>query len=125
MILGAISNSWKLQLSSNDLEKLVQEAQSRGAFHIELRQTCMGDCETGTGHAWRPVFQKLAEVAKSFPGLSFNLAIEWPCLSVESDPKNELFQAALQAAKVLAPNAPHLRLVDGAGTPDRSTRSWR
>jgi sugar phosphate isomerase/epimerase len=112
MILGAISNSWKLQLSSNDLKKLVQDAQMRGAVHIELRQTCMGDYETGVGDAWRPAIQKLTEMAKGFPGLSFNLAIEWPCISMESDPQGEQFQAALQTAKVLDPNAPHLRLVD-------------
>jgi sugar phosphate isomerase/epimerase len=112
MVLGAISNSWKLQLSSIDLEKLVQDAQTQGAVHIELRQTYMGGYETGAGDTWRPAIQKLAEMAKSFPGLSFNLAIEWPCISMESDPQDEQFQAALQAAKVLDPNAPHLRLVD-------------
>jgi len=112
MILGAISNSWKLQLSNHDLKKLVQDAQTRGARQIELRQTCMGGYETGEGEAWRPVIQKLTELASGFPQLSFNLAIEWPCLSAESDPRGEQFQAALQAAKALDAKAPHLRLVD-------------
>lgn len=112
MILGAISNSWKLQLSNNDLQKLVQDARTRGAVHIELRQTCMGSYETGQGDAWRPAIQRLAKMANGFPGLTFNLAIEWPCLSVESSPQGEPFRAALRAAKVLDPDSPHLRLVD-------------
>ena len=112
MILGAISNSWKHQLSSNDLKKLVQDAQMRGAVHIELRQAFMGSYETGADDAWRPAIQKLAEMTNGFPGLSFNLAIEWPCISMESDPQGEQFQAALQAAKALDLKAPHLRLVD-------------
>ena len=112
MILGAISNSWKLQLSNHDLEKLVQDAQTRGARQIELRQTCMGNCETGDGETWRPAIQKLAEMARAFPQLSFNLAIEWSCLSRETDPRGEQFQSVLQAAKVLNAKAPQLRLVD-------------
>ena len=112
MILGAISNSWKLQLASNDLNKLVQDTQTRGAVHIELRQNYMGGYETGTGHNWRPAIQKLAKMAKGFPGLSFNLAIEWSCFSMKSNLQGEQFQAALRAAKVLDPKAPHLRLVD-------------
>ncbi|MBU0730072.1 MAG: hypothetical protein KKA70_10040, partial [Proteobacteria bacterium] len=87
MILGAISNSWKLQLSNHDLKKLVQDAQTCGARQIELRQTCLGDYETGDGEAWRPATQKLAEMARAFPQLSFNLAIEWSCLSRETDPR--------------------------------------
>jgi len=112
MIPGAISNSWKMQLLNHDLVELVQDAQSRGARHIELRQTCMGAYETGSGDAWRPALPKLAELAAGFPKLSFNLAIEWPFLSAESDPGREQFQSALRAARVLDANAPHLRLVD-------------
>lgn len=112
MILGAISNSWKLQLAHHDLKELVHEAQSRGARHIELRQTCMGDYEAGQGEAWRPVMPRLRDLVAAFPGMTFNLAIEWPCLSREKDPKGEQFQSALEAAKVLDATAPHLRLVD-------------
>ena len=112
MILGAISNSWKLQLANHDLKVLVQEVKARGAGHIELRQSFLGDYVTGAGNAWRPSIQKLAALASDFPGLSFNLAIELPCLSTESNPQAEQFQAALDAAKVLDANAPQLRLVD-------------
>lgn len=112
MIFGAISNSWKLQLANHDLKELVQDARARGARQIELRQTYMGDYETGAGDAWRPALKKLAELAGGFPGLSFNLAIEWSCLSGETDPRGEQFQSALQAARALNANAPQLRLVD-------------
>lgn len=112
MILGAISNSWKLQLANHDLKVLVQEVQTLGVGHIELRQSFLGDYETGEGQAWRPVLQNLAQMAKDFPGLSFNLAIEWACLSPETDLPAAQFQSALQTAKALDAKAPHLRLVD-------------
>ena len=41
MIFGAITNSWREQLSDQDLPTLVKEAVDRGAKHIELRQTCL------------------------------------------------------------------------------------
>lgn len=112
MIFGAISNSWKLQLLNRDLKELIQDARMCGVHHIELRQTCMGAYEAGSGPAWQPAIQKLAGLAGDFPRLSFNLAIEWPCLSMESDPRGEPFQSALQAARTLDADAPHLRLVD-------------
>jgi len=112
MIYGAISNSWKLQLLDQDLKQLVQDAQMRGARQIELRQTFLGDYETGAGEAWRPAIRKLGEMASGFPQLSFNLAIEWSCLCAEADPRGEQFQSALQAARALNAKAPHLRLVD-------------
>jgi len=111
-MLGAISNSWKLQLSNHDLKDLVQDAQARGARQIELRQTFLGDYETGEGKTWRPAIQKFGALASGFRQLSFNLAIEWSCLAKETDPRGEQFQSALQAARVLDANAPQLRLVD-------------
>ena len=42
MIYGAITNSWRLQLESEELLALVGQARARGARHIELRQTCLG-----------------------------------------------------------------------------------
>ena len=43
MNFGAITNSWKLQLNDTELRDLVSDAKTRGAKHIELRQTCLGD----------------------------------------------------------------------------------
>ena len=120
MIYGAITNSWRQQLDGHDLATLVKEAQARGAGHIELRQTCLGDCETGQGDDWRPVMGSLQRLVDAFPDLSFDLAMAWPCLSKKSDPSGEQFQAALQAAKIVGRATPHLRIVD----PIRFDSAW-
>lgn len=114
MIFGAITNSWRLQLDNQDLSALVKEAQARGARHIELRQTCLGQCESGEGEHWRPVLSRLEALVQAFPELSFDLAMAWPCLSRETDPAGEQFQAALRGAKLVGGQTPHLRLVDPA-----------
>ena len=115
MIYGAITNSWRLQLESQGLGELVAQAEAAGARHIELRQTCLGDYESGEGDAWRPDTPGLAALAEDFPGLGFNLAMAFPCLSRRSDPRGEQFQAALEAARAVGRSLPHLRLVDPAG----------
>ena len=112
MNFGAITNSWRLQLEDQDIKDLVSEAKARGAGHIELRQTCLGACESGEGESWRPVLPRLQALVDSFPELSFDLAMAWPCLSKESDPNGEQFQAALEGAKVVGRDTPHLRVVD-------------
>jgi len=114
MIFGAITNSWRRQLDGEDLAVLVKEAQARGARHIELRQTCLGQCESGKGEDWRPVLPRLEALVQEFPGLSFDLAMAWPCLTRTTDPAGEPFQAALQGAKLVGGQTPHLRLVDPA-----------
>ena len=114
MIFGAITNSWRRQLDGEDLAVLVKEAQTRGARHIELRQTCLGHCESGEGEDWRPVLPRLEALVQAFPGLSFDLAMAWPCLTRTTDPAGEPFQAALQGAKLVGGTTPHLRLVDPA-----------
>jgi len=115
MLFGAITNSWRLQLDSQDLAVLVKEAQARGARHIELRQTCLGQCESGEGKHWRPVLSRLEALVQEFPELSFDLAMAWPCLTEKADPAGEQFQAALLGAKLVGRQTPHLRLVDPAG----------
>ena len=112
MIFGAITNSWRRQLSRNDLASLIKEAQARGAKHIELRQTCLGDCETGEGDEWRPALSQLQGLVGQFPDLSFDLAMAWPCLTRKSNPRGEQFQAALAGAKLVGKGTPHLRIVD-------------
>ena len=112
MIFGAITNSWRQQLDGQDLVALVTEAQARGARHIELRQTCLGHCESGEGEHWRPVLPRLEALVQACPGLSFDLAMAWPCLTQPADPAGEQFQAALQGAKLVGGTTPHLRLVD-------------
>jgi hypothetical protein len=114
MIFGAITSSWRRQLGVQDLAILISEAQARGARHIELRQTCLGDCERGEGEHWRPVLSRLEGLVEEFPGLSFDLAMAWPCLTRKTDPSGEQFQAALLGATLVGGQTPHLRLVDPA-----------
>ena len=112
MIFGAITNSWREQLLEQDLPTLVKEALDRGAKHVELRQTCLGDCETGSGDDWLPVLNELSELVGAFPELTFDLAMAWPCLTKETDPSGNQFQAALDAAILVGGDNPHLRIVD-------------
>ena len=114
MRIGAITNSWGVQINGSNLPELVRNAKDRGAKHIELRQTFLGNCETGKGHEWRPVIGNLKSLADGFPELSFNLAMAVPCLSGGVASDGPLFQQALEAAKVVGREAPHLRLVDPA-----------
>ena len=120
MIPGAITNSWRLQLADQDLGTLIQEARSRGARHVELRQTCLGDCEAGEGTEWRPVLPRLQAVVDSFPDMTFDLAMAYPCLTEEATPAGERFQAALEAAKIVGRDTPHLRMVD----PNTTAEPW-
>ena len=78
MIPGAISNSWRLQLNDQDLAELVEQAREQGAEHVELRQTCLGEYETGEGDEWRPVFPKMQALVDQFPQLTFDLAMAMP-----------------------------------------------
>ena len=112
MIFGAITNSWRLQLQSQSLIELVGQAQAQGAHHIELRQTCLGSCESGEGDDWRPSLSGLDEVINTFPGMTYDLAMAWPCLTRETDPQGEAWQAALEGARLVGGNAPQLRIVD-------------
>ena len=126
MIFGAITNSWRMQLEGGDLIDLVGKAEASGARHIELRQTCLGDCESGAGDDWRPSLDGLEAVVKAHPGLTYDLAMAWPCLSRETDPQGEAWQAALAGAKLVGGlithrYGPQLRIVD----PSASGDAWQ
>ena len=112
MIFGAITNSWRNQLMEQSLAELVAEAQARGSRHVELRQTCLGDCESGQGADWRPNLAGLQAIADGFPDLAFDLAMALPCLTGQVDPAGEQFQMALEGAKIVGRETPHLRVVD-------------
>ena len=114
MIYGAITNSWREQLPSHSIKELVGAAVKKGARHIELRQTCLGECEEGSGPNWRPNMAQLQQVADAYPELTFDLAMALPCLSQKIDPKGDMFQAALAGAKLVGGSQPHLRVVDPA-----------
>ena len=112
MIFGAITNSWRNQLMEQDLADLIAEAEARGSRHVELRQTCLGSCESGQGDDWRPDLDGLQAIVDRFPGLQFDLAMALPCLSSDVDPSGEQFQMALAGARIVGKDVPHLRLVD-------------
>ena len=112
MIFGAITNSWRLQLDEHGLVELVGQAREMGARHIELRQTCLGSCESGEGEEWRPSLAGLEEVIGTWPDLTYDLAMAWPCLTRKTDPEGGAWQAALEAAKLVGGEAPQLRIVD-------------
>ena len=112
MIFGAITNSWRLQLEDQSLAELVARAAERGARHIELRQTCLGTCESGAGDDWRPSLPGLAAVIERHRRLTYDLAMAWPCLTRESDPQGAAWQAALAGARLVGRDTPHLRIVD-------------
>ncbi len=112
MIFGAITNSWRNHLMEQDLADLIAEAEARGSRHVELRQTCLGNCESGQGEDWRPNLDGLQAIVDRFPGLQFDLAMALPCLSSGVDPAGEQFQMSLAGAKIVGRETPHLRLVD-------------
>ena len=115
MILGAITNSWAEQLMDTDLPRLVERARRRGAQHVELRQSYLGQYEAGAGDDWRPVTEKMVRLVRTFPLLTFNLAIAYPCLTTPADPNSPVFQASLEAARALGSSGnPRLRMVDPA-----------
>ena len=115
MILGAITNSWREHLYTTDLPRLVERVRRRGASHIELRQTFLAQYEEGAGEDWRPDTDRMARLSRTFPVLTFNLAIAHPCLTTQAEPAAGHFQAALGAAKgISGGSTPRLRLVDTA-----------
>ena len=115
MIFGAITNSWRLQLQEESLVDLVGRAKAMGARHIELRQTCLGTCESGEGDEWRPSLAGLKEVIGTWPDLTYDLAMAWPCLTRQTDPQGEAWQSALEGAKLVGGDTPQLRIVDPSG----------
>ena len=121
MIFGAITNSWRLQLHDQSLMDLVAQAKASGARHIELRQTCLAECESGEGDDWRPSLEGLAAVVEAHPGLSYDLAMAWPCLTRETNPQGDAWQAALEGARLVGRDTPHLRIVDPSAFDD----AWR
>ncbi len=112
MILGTNTRSWAEHLYTTEMPRMVERARRRGVDHIELCQGYMGQFEEGAGDDWRPSVDKLARLVRTFPLLSFNLAIEFPYISGEPDAASPLFQSSLEAARTLGAATPRLRLVD-------------
>ncbi|MCH8074130.1 MAG: sugar phosphate isomerase/epimerase, partial [Proteobacteria bacterium] len=93
------------------LSDLIADAVRRGYRAVELRQTCLGDLETGDDHL--PLAEELSELPNIFPGMRFNLAISVPCLQPGFSACDRVFTAGKWAAQAVAGEyPPHLRLVD-------------
>ena len=112
MKVGVITNSWGIQLQNNNLTELVTRARNIGAKHVELRQTFLGELETGADDTWSPVVSNFDSLANNFSDMSFNLAISAPFLSGGLDPEGSILQKSLEACISVSGTNPHLRLVD-------------
>ena len=119
MLLGIVSNCWKVQLADGvELDALLEAAQDEGYRCIELRQGALGKYERGA--QLRPDVTELARLSQGFPKLRFNIALALPCLGGALRPDEEMFQLGIAAAQALAGDgACHLRLVDLATSPDQ------
>ena len=96
MKVGVITNSWGIQLQNNNLTELVTRARNIGAKHVELRQTFLGELETGADDTWSPVVSNFDSLANNFSDMSFNLAISAPFLSGGLDPEGSILQKSLE-----------------------------
>ncbi len=121
--LGLVSNCWKVQLDSGiGLDSLIAEAVRRGLIVIELRQGSLGDFKAGA--ECEPQADRLAELARQFPEVRFNLALSLPCLSGELTRADSMFLAGRSTAMALVNGPPpHLRLVDLQTRPEQCCES--
>ncbi|MBM3971379.1 MAG: sugar phosphate isomerase/epimerase [Planctomycetes bacterium] len=121
--LGLVSNCWKVQLDSgNSLDSLVAEAVRLKLAAIELRQGSLGVYEAGS--TCRPQADRLADLARRFPSVKFNVALSLPCLGSALTREDSMFLAGRSAAIALANRErPHLRLVDLQTRPEQCVTS--
>lgn len=121
--LGLVSNCWKVQLDSGiELDTLITDAVRRGLTAVELRQGSLGEYEAG--QACVPQGDRLAELARRFPGVQFNVALSLPCLGGELSREDSLFLAGRSSVVALANGQlPHLRLVDLQTRPEQCSES--
>ncbi len=112
MNAGIVSNCWQAQIQQGvSLESLVVQARDRGYVAIELRQGCLGDCESSDDLV--PDVERLSELAAACDGLTWDLALGYPCFAPGNAGDDAVFTAGCQAIGPLAAGrTPHLRLVD-------------
>ncbi len=117
--LGLVSNCWKVQLDSGSgLDSLIAEAVQRELTVIELRQGSLGEYESET--TFVPQADRLADLARRFRDVRFNVALSLPCLKGALSRVDSLFLAGRSAAVALAnEQSPHLRLVDLQTRPEQ------
>ncbi|MDA1165675.1 MAG: TIM barrel protein [Planctomycetota bacterium] len=116
--LGLVSNCWKVQLDAGEsLTELTGQAADLGFRFVELRQGCLGEFEDAATRMPDPDALKL--LTRTFPQVTFNLAVELPLLSSSINPASSDVDTLLQAARALAAETgsetsrpAHLRIVD-------------
>ncbi len=121
--LGIVSNCWKVQLDSGiALDSLIADAVRQRLTVIELRQGSLGEYEAGSTCV--PQADRLAELARGFPDVRFNVALSLPCLGGQLSREDALFLAGRSSAVALANGRPpHLRLVDLQTRPEQCLES--
>jgi hypothetical protein len=111
--LGLVSNCWKAQLDSGvSLSRLVEQAAAEGFRFVELRQGCLGECEDSETRL--PHADELRKLAQDFPEITFDLAVELPVFSEETDVSSKTVETMLLGARAISENErpAHLRIVD-------------
>jgi sugar phosphate isomerase/epimerase len=114
MLLGTVSNGWADLLPGSSLEAECRRALERGFQYVELRQRALGACEErvpGDDRPW-PLPEALAGLARAFPELGFNIAVEAPFLTTPVSPDDPYLRRCAAAALALGGSPPVLRLVD-------------
>jgi sugar phosphate isomerase/epimerase len=111
-VLGIVSNCFRTQLTAGArLTDLIIEAVQHGYRVIELRQTCLGEFESGDEPM--PLPESLTVLSETFPGVRFNVAIAVPFLEADFLADDDVFTAGKWAAHAVAGEyPPQLRLVD-------------
>lgn len=111
-VKGIVSNCFAHQLQAGQtLEDLVHQVVSRGYSTVELRQTCMGECESQE-YIVDPI--ALKRLCEPYPDVDFDYAMNYPFLSAGHEHLgDEYLEAGIRAAFSCKTNyRPHLRLVD-------------
>jgi sugar phosphate isomerase/epimerase len=116
--LGLVSNCWKAQLDAGEsLAALIGQATDLGFRFVELRQGCLGEFEDAATRMPDP--NALESLARQFPQMTFNLAVELPLFSASINSTSSDVNTLIQAARALAAETgpetsqpAHLRIVD-------------
>lgn len=113
---GIVSNCWKKQLDrGQSLRQLIGQAHTSGFSAVELRKGCLGEFEAdiATAAVSKEASSRLAQLAREFPSIDFDLAIDFPFFGGQPDHDTNDLNSNIEAAKWLARDGlPHLRLVD-------------
>jgi len=112
MTVGVVSNCFKSQLDAGEpLAGLIDQATVRGYSVIELRQGCLGDCESRDNLVPDP--DRLQALAMACPGVKWDLALGYPCFDPSTDGDDEVFLSGCKSiVRLGSDDTPHLRLVD-------------